>query len=248
MSGFTKLVPEIVQSSLWNEPAEIRCVWIAMIATKDASGYVRGDARTIARVANVPIESAKAALALFQEPDPSSHTPDNEGRRIIAAPGGWIILNHEIYRARDDVYREKTRQRVKRFRDKFDADNGNVTLQETLLKRNPSASVSASASVLEGDARGGELYSLAQIIEWASSPTVGMDNTMATAFFDHFNSVGWQKGISKHVMTKRSEIESAMRQWKIRDPSMRVDSAVRPENETFEQRGERLDREMRRKR
>jgi hypothetical protein len=153
MSGFTKLVPEIVQSSLWNEPAEIRCVWIAMIATKDASGYVRGDARTIARVANVPIESAKDALALFQEPDPSSHTPDNEGRRIIAAPGGWIILNHEIYRARDDVYREKTRQRVKRFRDKFDADNGNVTLQETLLKRNPSASVSASDSE-EGDARG----------------------------------------------------------------------------------------------
>jgi hypothetical protein len=64
----------------------------------------------------------------------------------MAAPGGWIILNHEIYRARDDVYREKTRQRVQRFRDKFFANNGNVTLQETLLKRNPSASVSASAS------------------------------------------------------------------------------------------------------
>jgi hypothetical protein len=101
MSGFTKLVPEIIQSSIWNEPPEIRCVWIAMIATKDQNGYVRGDPRTIARMANVSLESTEKALALFQEPDPSSHTPDNEGRRIAAAPGGWIVLNHELYRTRD---------------------------------------------------------------------------------------------------------------------------------------------------
>lgn len=33
MSGFTKLVPEIVMSSIWNESPEVRCVWIAMLAT-----------------------------------------------------------------------------------------------------------------------------------------------------------------------------------------------------------------------
>jgi hypothetical protein len=158
MSGFTKLVPEIVQSSLWNEAAEIRCVWIAMIATKDDAGYVRGDARTIARVANVSLESATAALDRFQKPDPSSHTPDNEGRRIMPAPGGWIILNHAIYRARDDVYREKNRARVRRFRSKMEGNSEDVTLHETLGKRDPSASVSASESVFsEGDARGGSI-------------------------------------------------------------------------------------------
>jgi hypothetical protein len=128
-----------------------------MIATKDESGYVRGDARTIARVANVSLEAATTALAMFQEPDPSSHTPDNEGRRIMAAPGGWIVLNHGVYRARDDVYRAKGRERVKRFREKMEGGNSDVTLQETLPKRYPSASasVSASVSVKEGSEEGG---------------------------------------------------------------------------------------------
>ena len=145
MSGFTKLVPEIIQSSVWNEAAEIRCVWIAMIATKDANGYVRGDARTIARMANVEQDSAAIALAMFQEPDPASHTPDNDGRRIMAAPGGWIVLNHDLYRASDDVYREQTKARVRKYREKLN-NQEDVTLQGTLPTRYPSASPSVSAS------------------------------------------------------------------------------------------------------
>ena len=38
MSGFTKLVPEIVMSSIWNESPEVRCVWITMLAIKDENG------------------------------------------------------------------------------------------------------------------------------------------------------------------------------------------------------------------
>jgi len=93
-----------------------------------------------------------------------------------------------------------------------------------------------------------ELFSLSQIIEWAGSPTVAMTKDMATQFFDHYNSVGWQKGLSKHVMTKRSEIESAMRQWKVREPSMNKEATPAPPHETHEQREARLDREMRKRR
>jgi hypothetical protein len=131
MSGFTKLVPEIVQSSIWNEPPEVRVVWITMIATKDESGYVRGDAKTLSRMANVDHETVERALELFQSPDPSSHTPDNEGRRIMAAPGGWIVLNHGIYRAKEEVIREQTRKRVQKYRENKkkgdDVTQGNVT-------------------------------------------------------------------------------------------------------------------------
>jgi len=81
MSGFTKLVPEIVHSSVWNESPEIRCVWIAMLAVKDENGYVRGDAKTLARIANVSLKHTEAALRKFQDPDDSSHTPDNEARK-----------------------------------------------------------------------------------------------------------------------------------------------------------------------
>ena len=138
MSGFTKLVPEIIQSSIWNEPSDVRIVWITMLAIKDAEGYVRGDASTIARLANVPQEAALAALDLFQQPDPSSCTPDNEGRRIQAAPGGWVVLNHHLYRTGDR--NEYMRDYMRNYRKKKDVNSVNVNVSL------PSASVSASAS------------------------------------------------------------------------------------------------------
>jgi len=101
MDAFTKLAPEIVQSSIWNEPSDIRIVWITLLAIKDAEGYVRGDSQVISRMANVPVESVIIALEKFQQPDKNSHTPDNEGRRIAPAPGGWIVLNHWLYRIED---------------------------------------------------------------------------------------------------------------------------------------------------
>jgi len=148
MGGFTKLVPEIILSSIWNEPSDIRIVWITMLATKDENGYVQGNARTIGRLANVPTDQAEEALRIFQTPDPSSKTSDNEGRRIIPAPGGWIVLNHQIYRVRDEVQREQTRERVRRFREKQSVTLCNVT--DTL----PSASASASSSACNGDCQG----------------------------------------------------------------------------------------------
>ena len=116
MAGYNKLVPEIVASSIWNESAETRIVWITLLATKDMNGYVRGDARTIGRLANVTTEDAEYALNLFQQPDPASGTPDNEGRRIAPAPGGWVVLNHDLYRERGmteankEYWREKKRE------------------------------------------------------------------------------------------------------------------------------------------
>ena len=211
MSGFTKLVPEIIQSSIWNEPAEVRCVWIAMIATKDADGYVRGDVRTIARMANVSVDAASDALKMFQAPDPSSHTPDNEGRRIMPAPGGWIVLNHDLYRCHDDIYRERTRERVRKHRAKLESSD-DVTLHETLQKRYPSASASGSASESskEGDCKGGtkrfkpptpeEVAVYAKSIDFPLNPH---------AFIDHYAANGWKRG-----KTPIKDWEACVRTWK----------------------------------
>ena len=153
MGGFTKLVPEIVESSIWNESSDVRIVWITMLATKDENGYVRGDARTISRSANVPVEAVEEALALFQQPDKGSFTPDNDGRRIAPFSGGWIVLNHEVYRAKDDIKREQTRLRVRKYRDKVKSED-NVT-QGNVTQALPSVSVSVSASSSEkGESEG----------------------------------------------------------------------------------------------
>lgn len=143
MSGFTKLVPEIIQSSIWNEPAEIRIVWITLIATKDENGYVRGDSRTIARMANVDIKAAENALEKFQQADPSSHTPDNDGRRIAKAPGGWIVLNHELYRTGDRTAYMRDYMREYRAKQPVNNDVNNVSVNVS----SPSVSVSLSDSV-----------------------------------------------------------------------------------------------------
>lgn len=113
MSGFTKLVPDLIQSSIWNESSDVRCVWITMLATKDENGYVRGDINTLTRLSNVPRPAVEEAVLKFSSPDPSSHTPDNEGRRIEEAPGGWLVLNHHLYRDGDrrEYFREYMRKR-----------------------------------------------------------------------------------------------------------------------------------------
>ena len=145
MSGFTKLVPEIVMSSIWNESPEVRCVWITMLAIKDENGIVLGTEETLARIANVTLQHVTDAIERFSSPDKNSRTPDNEGRRIAKCDGGWIVLNHGKYRENDAVLREKTRERVRRFRERRAMEKGSQTGNVTVTL--PSASASASASV-----------------------------------------------------------------------------------------------------
>ncbi len=114
MPGYNKLVPEIIQSSIWNEPDSIRIVWITMLAIKDADGNVRGDAGTLSRLANVSLENTEEALRRFSAPDPKSGTPDNNGRRIVEIPGGWNVLNHHLYRTGDRS--EYMREYMRKYR------------------------------------------------------------------------------------------------------------------------------------
>lgn len=144
MSGFNKIVPEIIQSSIWNEPSDIRIVWITMIAVKDEEGYVRGDDATIARLANVPLAVASEALRKFQEPDLASGTPDHEGRRIAKAPGGWAVLNHHLYRTGDrNAY---MRDYMQKYRNPKKKRVNSVNINRRLHSASVSASEAASAS------------------------------------------------------------------------------------------------------
>ena len=154
MSGFTKLVPEIVMSSIWNESPEVRCVWITMLAIKDENGIVLGTEETLARIANVTLQCVTDAIERFSSPDKNSRTPDNEGRRIAKCDGGWIVLNHGKYRDNSAVLREKTRERVRRFREKKAMENGIKTGNVTVTLPSASASVSASVSEIKDRVQG----------------------------------------------------------------------------------------------
>jgi hypothetical protein len=110
MNGFTLLWSKILDSSIWMESKETRIVWITMLAMKDKDGLVRAAPIALAHRARVSPEECHEALETLKAPDPQSMTPDNDGRRIREVPGGWQILNHELYRFSTEAKREFWRQ------------------------------------------------------------------------------------------------------------------------------------------
>lgn len=118
-AGFVKVYGTILQSSVWLESAPTRIVWITMLALADAEGIVRAAVPGLAHTANVTLEECQEALMVLAAPDEHSRTELNEGRRIEALQGGWLILNYKQYRElrTEDQIAAAVRQRRKRERD-----------------------------------------------------------------------------------------------------------------------------------
>lgn len=117
-TSFTKLFSSITKSTVWCEPAGTRLVWITMLADCDRHGCVHASVPGLANLARVTIAEVETAIATFMAPDPYSRTPDNEGRRVELIPGGWRLLNYDIYRGRKDseAVKEQKREHNRRVR------------------------------------------------------------------------------------------------------------------------------------
>jgi hypothetical protein len=110
---YTKLACSILDSSVWdNDDATVR-IWVTILAMKDKDGVIHTSLSGLARRARKTIDETRAAIAKFEEPDPDSRNPENEGRRIRRITGGWQVLNHEWYRnaLQPEDQREYERQR-----------------------------------------------------------------------------------------------------------------------------------------
>lgn len=108
--GFVLLWSTILDSSVWMQDAPTRLVWITMLAMKDADGVVKASVPGLAHRARVALDECRTALAIFASPDPDSTSRVEEGRRIKEVPGGWFVINHEMYRFSSDERREAWRQ------------------------------------------------------------------------------------------------------------------------------------------
>lgn len=147
---FAKLDHGIIKSSIWSEPPATRVVWITMLAIKDENGFVSTSRSGLCRLCNVTQLEFDAAISCLESPDIESRTPDNDGRRIDKIDGGWIILNNDKYRLHDDIQRDKTRERVRKYREKKALYASNVTLHN-VTNTLPSVSVSGSVSGINSD-------------------------------------------------------------------------------------------------
>ena len=73
----------------------------------------KGNAASLARIANVSLESAKEAIEKFQLQTPRAIRLTTTGAES-AVPGGWFVLNHALYRGKD--YREYEAERKREYR------------------------------------------------------------------------------------------------------------------------------------
>jgi hypothetical protein len=116
--SFTKLFSTILSSTVWNEDADTRLVWITMLALADRRGYVGASIPGLAHQARVSLEAAESAVKKLSSPDTYSRTKTNEGRRITETDRGWLIVNYSHFRGlRDEDARrdyERDRKREKR--------------------------------------------------------------------------------------------------------------------------------------
>jgi hypothetical protein len=120
MTGYTKLFSSIVTSTIWQEDAETKVVWVTMLALADADGVVDATLPGLAHLARIPLKKTIEAVKKFQAPDQHSRTQDHDGRRVMQIDGGWQLLNHAKYRAVQDKNERREYLRIKQqeFRDR----------------------------------------------------------------------------------------------------------------------------------
>lgn len=124
MAGYTKLFGTIITSTVWQEDAETKVVWITLLALLDKNGVAEATIPGIAHIAKVSIEKVEAAIKIFSEPDKYSRSQEHDGRRIEKIDGGYLILNAAKYRAkmrgeeRTEYIRNYQRERREKLKEK----------------------------------------------------------------------------------------------------------------------------------
>lgn len=143
--SYAKLFSSITESSLWSEPKEVRLLFVTMLAKANSVGFVEASIPGLARVANLSPQEVETAIPILEGPDPFSKNPECEGRRIVKAPGGWMVLNYEDYRNRtsDEERREYMREYMRNYRKEKECKQDVNNVKKS--KKSPSASSSVSA-------------------------------------------------------------------------------------------------------
>lgn len=104
---------------------------------KDRDGYVGASVPGLAKRAGVTLEECEKALEKFRNPDPYSRTKEHQGRRIADVGGGWVVLNHDVYRRKmgTEERREYQRQKQAEYRAKRKIPKSTPLAGEAIYER-----------------------------------------------------------------------------------------------------------------
>ena len=178
---------------MWLEKAEVRLVWITMLAMADRQGRVFGSVPGLAHRARVEVDSCKEALARFMAPDEDSRTKEFDGRRIEEIDGGWRLLNHEKYRALKDEesIKESKRLWARRSRESKKSSTSSTIEPDRHIQRQMQSSDTDTQDINRGHF---VPPALAEVEEFGK--TAGLTGDFE-AFFCFYESKGWMVGKNK---------------------------------------------------
>ena len=98
---YGKLFASMFRGSLYGKWQAI-ITFQQMIILADKDGTVDFTLEALTATTSIPVEILREGIALLEAPDPTSRTPDEDGRRIVlvdpSRPWGWRIVNYQKYR------------------------------------------------------------------------------------------------------------------------------------------------------
>jgi len=100
MNRYICLHQGMVLSSVWNEPDNVRILWVTLLCLADEDGFVDCSLPALAARCRKTIDETKEALQALAQPDVYSRLKNDEGARIIPVDRGWYIVNYEQHQER----------------------------------------------------------------------------------------------------------------------------------------------------
>ena len=97
-ADFVKVYSSFWTGSLRDQPPYARLLFLSLLDLCDETGEVRATPAYIAAHAALSEADVKDGLDRLAQPDPESHNPDEEGRRILrTGTQAWRIVNYRKY-------------------------------------------------------------------------------------------------------------------------------------------------------
>jgi hypothetical protein len=102
MQGYTPVFGSVYAGTLCGKwPAA--AVWVSLLPLCDKRGHIEMSHAAISALTGWPLDLLKQGISELMEPDPTSRSPDEDGRRLVLLDAnnrdwGWRVVNHGLYR------------------------------------------------------------------------------------------------------------------------------------------------------
>jgi hypothetical protein len=215
---FAKIFGQIFDSSI-AEDYNCRRMFMDLLVLADQDGVVDMTHEAISRRTNVPIEEVKRYIVELQQPDTSSRSKMEEGRRLVPIDShrdwGWKVVNYHHYRKiRDDeIRRTYFRDKMRKYRALKRAVKypvlttvNNVKPKVTQLNKvQPSASASASQKQIGIDVVKKGRCTEEEAIQYVLG--IGLKKEDGQWFFDKNEGCGWRNN-GKAIVDWKATVRS----------------------------------------